>query len=105
MLRRKTRLKAKSGFKKKGGKLNPVSQSRRKKNDQYSKAKKEYFNSVNSTCEICGMEATDIHHKNKRGKNLSNINTFMAVCRPCHNKIHDNPAWARENNYLIYEYK
>jgi hypothetical protein len=30
--------------------------------------------------------------------------TFMAVCRPCHNKIHDNPAWARDKGYLIYEY-
>jgi hypothetical protein len=51
------------------------------------------------------MYATDIHHKKGRGKNLCKKESFMAVCRKCHTFIHDNPAWARENNYLIYEYK
>ncbi len=56
-------------------------------------------------CEVCGCPATDIHHKAKRGKNLYNMETFMATCRLCHNKIHDNPAWARELGYLIYDHK
>ena len=103
MLRR-TQLKAKTGFKKKGGKLKAVSDSRRKKNEEYSEVRRTYFQNVGGKCEVCGGEATDIHHKSKRGKNLSNMGTFMAVCRICHTRIHDNPKWARENGYLIYEY-
>jgi hypothetical protein len=29
----------------------------------------------------------------------------MALCRACHRRCHDNPKWARENGYLVYEYK
>jgi hypothetical protein len=29
----------------------------------------------------------------------------MAVCRPCHQRIHDNPAWAKEQGYLVYQFK
>lgn len=103
MLRR-TPLKAKTGFKKRGGRLKPVSDSRKKKNEEYFKVRKEYLEKVQGKCEVCSGQATDIHHKSKRGKNLSSSSTFMAVCRTCHTRIHDNPAWARENGYLIYEY-
>jgi hypothetical protein len=104
MLKRKTPLRAKSGFKKRGGKLNAVSDRRKELNKEYASVRREYLLS-SSRCEVCGGEATDIHHKSKRGKNLSNKDTFMAVCRQCHTNIHDNPAWAREKGYLIYEYK
>ncbi len=80
----------KKGFKKTGARLKPVSDKRKILNKEYSEARKE---------------ATDIHHKSKRGKNLSSQQTFMAVCRNCHTRIHDNPAWARELGYLIYEFK
>jgi hypothetical protein len=29
----------------------------------------------------------------------------MALCRPCHTYLHNNVAWARENGYIIYDYK
>lgn len=103
MLRRKTPLKAKTGFKKRGGKLKAFSDRKREENEKYKVARNLYFR-IQPDCEVCGCPATDIHHKAKRGKNLYNMATFMAVCRPCHNKIHDNPAWAREKGYLIYEY-
>jgi hypothetical protein len=105
MLRRKTPLKAKTGFKKRSGKLKAVSDSRKIKNKEYSEVRKNYLEKIQGKCEVCGGEAADIHHKSKRGKNLSVPSTFLAVCRPCHTLIHDNPAWARENNYLIYDYK
>jgi 5-methylcytosine-specific restriction endonuclease McrA len=104
MLRRKTPLKAKAGFKKSGGKLNAFSKRRRDEYKIYKVARELYLNK-HPNCEVCGNVAMDIHHKAKRGKNLSNMETFMAVCRICHNRIHDNPAWARENNYLIYDHK
>lgn len=105
MLRRKTPLKAKTGFKKRGGKLKALSGSRKAKNADYEKVKAEYFEEKNYQCEICNGQGTDLHHKKGRGKNLCKKESFMAVCRKCHTLIHDNPAWARENNYLIYDYK
>jgi len=97
-------LSRKKGFKKTGSRLKPVSDKRKVLNKEYSEARKEYF-STHPNCEVCGAGATDIHHKAKRGKNLSNLEMFMATCRTCHNRIHDNPAWARELGYLIYEFK
>jgi len=32
----------------------------------------------------CDGHACEIHHSAKRGANLLNIETFVAVCRPCH---------------------
>ena len=103
MLQRKTPLQ-KTGFKKRSGKLKAFSNRKREENEKYKVARNLYFTNQ-PDCEVCGCPATDIHHKAKRGKNLYNMETFMAVCRLCHNKIHDNPAWARELGYLIYDYK
>lgn len=103
-MQRKTPLRAKQGFKKRGGSLKPVSDKRKVLNKEYAKARKEYFEKVQGRCEACGGQATDIHHKSKRGKNLSNKDTFMAICRLCHDKVHANPAWAKEKGYLIYEH-
>jgi hypothetical protein len=58
--------------------------------------------SENPICEMqgCHKQATQIHHKAKRGKNLNAIDTWMALCLECHTKIEDNKSWARENNLL-----
>ena len=85
---------------KRGGRLNPVSKKHKVELAEYSKKRKVYL-LRNPHCEICGVMATDIHHKARRGKNLNNEETWMPVCRLCHNKCHDNPAWAKENGYLI----
>jgi hypothetical protein len=29
----------------------------------------------------------------------------MVLCRPCHNRCHHEVGWARENGYIIYDYK
>jgi ssDNA-binding Zn-finger/Zn-ribbon topoisomerase 1 len=105
MLQRKTPIQAKTGFKKRGGKLRAVSSSRRIKNADYEKAKAEYFEEKNYQCEICNQAASDLHHKKGRGKFLCDKSSFMALCRPCHTYLHNNVAWARENGYIIYDYK
>ena len=96
-------LSRKKGFKKTGKKLKAFSDRKREENKIYKVARELYLNE-NPNCEVCGNFAMDIHHKAKRGKNLCNMETFMAVCRTCHTKIHDNPSWARELGYLIYDY-
>lgn len=35
----------------------------------------------------CTISATQVHHKAKRGKNMNNPDTFMAVCSECHYEI------------------
>ena len=53
-------------------------------------------------CEVCTKEKSiDVHHKDKRGKNYLEVDTWLSVCRMCHNHIHANPSWARANNYLV----
>jgi hypothetical protein len=96
-------LKRKSGFKKRGGRLRAVSKSRAKVNEIYRAAKQMYM-FKHPNCEICGKVAHDLHHKCGRGKNLCNMDTFMAACRECHLAIHQNVKWATENGYIIRDY-
>ncbi len=46
-------------------------------------------------CEVCGMEAKDIHHITRRGmggsKKADEIGNLMALCRLCHSKAHAFP--------------
>jgi len=57
-------------------------------------------------CEVCKTaHATDIHHKGdgegpKRGSNTNKVEHWMAVCRPCHDRIENNKSWARSQGYL-----
>lgn len=45
--------------------------------------------------------ATDIHHcHGRRGKNYLDETTWLAVCREQHQRIHQNPSWAREMGFL-----
>jgi hypothetical protein len=80
--------------------INRVSKKHRINLAVYSDARKTYLLS-NPYCEVCGCEATDIHHKARRGKNLNNTETWMALCRLCHSNIHDNPASAKAAGHLI----
>jgi hypothetical protein len=42
----------------------------------------------------CLTVASQVHHKQGRGANLSNVETFLAVCGVCHRYIEDNPTEA-----------
>lgn len=52
-------------------------------------------------CQACNSsESTEVHHKAGRdGDNL--FKDFLAVCRSCHDKIENNPIWAKEQGYSI----
>jgi hypothetical protein len=65
--------------------------------------KRDSYMLKNPFCEFtgCNKLSNDLHHKAGRGPNLSNTETFMAVCRRHHNWIHDNPKEARNLKYLI----
>ena len=98
MITRKVGLKRGRPLKARKG-LNRVSKKHRAELAVYSGKRKAYLLS-NPFCDICGVEATDIHHKARRGKNLNNVETWMPVCRQCHQYIESNGKWAREHGYI-----
>ena len=66
--------------------------------NEYEKKRIAFF-ALHPTCQAkltnCTGMATDIHHKAGRGENHNNINTWMAVCRSCHQWIEEHPNDAK----------
>ena len=65
-------------------------------------AKRKNFLALNPQCQIAGCTAAsqDIHHKAKRGKNLNEEKTWLAVCRYHHDFIHSHPSASRKAGLL-----
>jgi len=81
--------------------LRRVSKRRSKEMKEYSAKRTEFLMEL-PICEACMKErSTDVHHKAGRGKHYLDENTWLSVCRPCHDKIHREPIWAREKGFLI----
>ena len=83
--------------------LRRVSKKRQAALKVYSNLRKEFLESK-PICEVCTTnDSSDIHHKLPlgRGGKLNDVTIFLAVCRVCHDKIHQDPKWAEENNYLL----
>ncbi len=74
----------------------PISKKRKVEQDEYSK-RRELFLIAHPKCEAklvgCTGNATDVHHLfsgKDRDKYYLKISTWKAVCRSCHNYIHDH---------------
>ena len=70
---------------------------------KYQKLRKEFFDGKNKYCQArlpgCTVLATDVHHTqggSDRCVTLEQPETWIAVCRNCHNKIHDNSQLAKD---------
>lgn len=60
------------------------------------------FKRENPICQRCGKAPTqDCHHTKGRGANLNRVETFMSLCRACHNHIHEHPAESRALGLLL----
>lgn len=112
--------KPKKTYQLKRSKLNPVSKKQKKRNKDYKDARvKHYSNESNRQCAICGKtENLSIHHKEGRGSNSANENTFVTLCilgtrfnelypdlnhnegLGCHQGVERNKTWARQHGYL-----
>lgn len=83
--------------------LKKVSSKHREALKIYSTLAKE-FKSQNPECQAnfkgCTRYTQDVHHTMKRGKNLNNVETFMAVCRSCHEYGHAHLIEARKKGFL-----
>jgi len=92
--------------------LKPISEKRSAELKVYRTLRKEFL-SVNRMCEagvtleaagiVCGCRkwSSEIHHTAKRRKNLNNVDTWMPICRPCHDWIEQNKSKARELHLLL----
>ena len=97
---KRTPLKRKTPLKR-GGPLRPFSPTKLERRKLYNKNKAEYLRG--KCCERCGYAGNlDLHHKAGRaGTNYTNPDTFMAVCRPCHDWIHQHPRESRVAGWLV----
>jgi hypothetical protein len=80
-------------------KIKRASDKRAKEEPKYRKLSRKFL-SENTFCQAkligCKGLATDCHHSSGRITDYLNVLTFIAVCRECHNKIH-NVLSAKEN--------
>jgi len=80
-----------------------VSKKRAEKDKVYLQLRKEFL-TKNLKCMICNFnKPTDIHHQfigANRNKYYLEVDTWMALCRNCHNDVHDNPKKSRELGYI-----
>lgn len=68
---------------------------------EYAKLREAYLE-CHKYCEVCGKQpSSQIHHRARRGKNLNDVSNFVATDFSCHQRIHNSPAWARENGWLV----
>lgn len=99
-LKRKTPLKRGKGLAK-------ASKARKLIQAQYVRQRNAFLKK-NCMCEAClefrmvRRDANDVHHKQGRtGNLLLDESKWMAVCRYCHDWIHDNPKEATARGWLI----
>lgn len=100
-LRSKTPLKRSQGLKR-SGRLRNASPKRQREYKEYAKAKKAYL-ALHPTCERCkNKKSEDIHHKAGRvGQWLCRYDHFAALCRGCHDWVHQNGKEARRLGWII----
>ena len=80
--------------------LRRVSKKRQKEMREYNRLRRQFLDD-NPNCEVCRKRTDDVHHMAGRGINYLDVDTWLSVCRACHNKIHARPSWAREKGYLV----
>ena len=86
--------------------VKPMSDTQRQRIAKYSLVRAEYL-SERETCEakipgVCTGRATDVHHRAGRvGDLLTDKSNFLAVCRECHEFIHESPDYAYKNGLML----
>lgn len=58
-------------------------------------------------CEMCGMQATDAHHRRSRSVRDDHVHctcNLVHLCRTCHTICHEDPKKARERGFIVSRY-
>lgn len=52
---------------------------------------------------MCTQRATDVHERltRARGGSIYDPDNCVALCRPCHRYITDNPKWSDEEGWTL----
>lgn len=81
----------------KRSRIKPVSDRRRKRDAVYPERRKEVWYRAGGVCEFCNTTAmTDVHHiAGRGGSDPHRLSNLIGLCRPCHDRAHANPEWAR----------
>lgn len=78
--------------------------SKRKADASIYRVLRQTFLAEHPYCQIqalgCLLASRDVHHTAGRGKNLNAVETWMAVCRSCHDWVHSTPSVARAKGWL-----
>lgn len=80
---------------------NKVSPKRAGQVVEYIKLKREYL-ALYPVCEVpeCHLRSVDVHHQGgKEGDRLTDVNYFMALCRPHHDEFTEHSNQAIKNGY------
>jgi len=81
--------------------IKPASAKRTRENTEYTKLRREFL-AAHPACLVCRGPANEIHHAcGRQGKRLLDVEFFRPLCAPCHRRVHDNPAWAKERGLLF----
>jgi hypothetical protein len=81
--------------------VNKVSAKRAGQVVEYVKLKREYL-ALYPVCEVpeCHERSIEVHHQGgKEGDRLTDVNYFMAVCRPHHDEFTEHSKEAIEKGY------
>ena len=84
-------------------KVNAMSAKRKAESIEYSRLRKKFlakYPACEAKLDGCNKISTDVHHKAGRGKNFLNVDTWLPVCRNCHDIIHKYPEFARMNGLM-----
>jgi hypothetical protein len=93
----------------KRSKINPVSKKRQDLNKIRSKFREEILMN-RMMCEArisgCSRIPTDVHEikTRARGGSIIDADNVLALCRPCHRFITDNPAFAAEHGFVVHSW-
>ena len=82
--------------------INKKSEKRQVSDQLYSKLRKlflERYPYCQAKLDGCLTHSTDVHHKSGRDDNYLNQDTWLSVCRTCHQWIELNPIKAKEMGF------
>jgi hypothetical protein len=83
--------------------VNKVSPKRAGQVAEYVKLKRGYL-ALYPMCEVndCDLRSVEIHHQGgKEGERLTDVNYFMAVCRPHHDEFTEHSKEAIEKGHSV----
>lgn len=66
--------------------------------------KDEALERCEGRCEVCRFAPVQVYHHRwrRKGEDANTLANCVACCHVCHTRIHDNIAWAMEQDWLAH---